>query len=75
MDGASLFSLVFPRFTELPHLPTALGITDEVEKFGLKGTKKKKGRKLDEDFVVCSFATFFESVCNVFPLISRTSNP
>jgi hypothetical protein len=30
----------------------ALGITDEVEAEGMRGTKKKKGRKLDEDFVV-----------------------
>ncbi|KAI0790974.1 hypothetical protein C8Q75DRAFT_716161 [Abortiporus biennis] len=29
----------------------ALGITEEVEKLGLKGSKKKKGRKLDEDFI------------------------
>lgn len=28
----------------------ALGITDEVEAMQLKGSKKKKGRKLDEDF-------------------------
>ncbi|KAI0651187.1 hypothetical protein C8Q79DRAFT_932041 [Trametes meyenii] len=29
----------------------ALGITEEVEKFGLKGSKKRKGKKLDEDFI------------------------
>ncbi|KAI0742842.1 hypothetical protein C8Q80DRAFT_1107924 [Daedaleopsis nitida] len=29
----------------------ALGITEEVEMFGLKGSKKKKGKKLDEDFI------------------------
>ncbi|TBU31316.1 hypothetical protein BD311DRAFT_863539 [Dichomitus squalens] len=29
----------------------ALGITDEVEMYGLKGSKKKKGKKLDEDFI------------------------
>ncbi|GAA5888479.1 hypothetical protein JCM6882_008636 [Rhodosporidiobolus microsporus] len=29
----------------------ALGISEEVEALGLKGSKKKKGRKLDEDFV------------------------
>lgn len=28
----------------------ALGITDEVEELGLKGSKKKKGKKLDEDY-------------------------
>jgi len=29
----------------------ALGITDEVEALGLKGSKKRKGKKLDEDFI------------------------
>ncbi|KZP33283.1 SET domain-containing protein [Athelia psychrophila] len=29
----------------------ALGISDEVDKFALKGNKKKKGRKLDEDYM------------------------
>ncbi|KAH9894001.1 hypothetical protein C8Q73DRAFT_498617 [Cubamyces lactineus] len=29
----------------------ALGITEEVEMLGLKGSKKKKGKKLDEDFI------------------------
>lgn len=31
---------------------TALGITEEVEALGLRGTKKKKSKKLDEDFLV-----------------------
>ena len=30
----------------------ALGISDEVEFYGLKGSKKKKSKKLDEDYVV-----------------------
>lgn len=30
--------------------PTALGITEAVEALGLKGSKKKKSRKLDEDY-------------------------
>lgn len=30
----------------------ALGIAEEVAALGLKGTKKKKGKKLDEDFTV-----------------------
>ncbi|KAK7688537.1 hypothetical protein QCA50_008075 [Cerrena zonata] len=29
----------------------ALGITDEVELLGLKGSKKRKGKKLDEDYL------------------------
>jgi histone-lysine N-methyltransferase SETD2 len=32
----------------------ALGITDDVENFGMKGSKKRKGRKLDIDFIVRS---------------------
>ena len=32
--------------------PAALGITDEVEALGLRGTKKKKGKHLDDDFIV-----------------------
>lgn len=32
----------------------ALGITEEVEALGLKGSKKRKGKKLDEDFTVRS---------------------
>jgi hypothetical protein len=37
----------------------ALGITDEVEMLGLKGSKKKKGKKLDEDWVVSSRASCY----------------
>ncbi|KAI0354309.1 SET domain-containing protein [Trametes cingulata] len=29
----------------------ALGIAEDVEMYGLKGSKKKKGKKLDEDFI------------------------
>ncbi|KAI8990416.1 hypothetical protein BD414DRAFT_483561 [Trametes punicea] len=29
----------------------ALGISEEVEQLGLKGSRKKKGKKLDEDFI------------------------
>ena len=36
-------------------LLVALGIADEVEQLGLKGSKKRKGKKLDEDFVVCFY--------------------
>jgi len=34
---------------------SALGIADEVEQYGLKGNRKKKGRKLGEDFMVRCF--------------------
>lgn len=30
----------------------ALGISEEVEQLGLKGSKKKKSKKLDEDYLV-----------------------
>lgn len=47
-----LLSNTLPLIVNAPTL-LALGITDEVEKLGLKGNKKKKGRKLDEDYMVC----------------------
>jgi hypothetical protein len=31
---------------------TALGISDEVDRLGLKGSKKKRSKKLDEDWMV-----------------------
>lgn len=37
----------------------ALGITEEVEALGLRGTKKKKGKKLDEDFLVRGYPLCF----------------
>jgi hypothetical protein len=39
-----------PLFPPPADARAALGITDEVETLGLKGSKKKKGRKLDEDY-------------------------
>lgn len=33
-------------------LVAALGIADEVDRLGLKGNKKKKSKKLDEDWMV-----------------------
>lgn len=44
----------------------ALGITEEVEALGLKGSKKKKGKKLDEDFTVRRFEV------RLFPFCSLT---
>jgi [histone H3]-lysine36 N-trimethyltransferase len=38
--------------------PLALGIADEVERLGLKGNRRKKGKKLDEDFNV-NITSFF----------------
>ena len=34
------------------HFVAALGISDEVDRLGLKGSRKKKSKKLDEDFIV-----------------------
>ena len=39
----------------------ALGITDEVETLGLKGNKKKKSKKLDEDFKSGAVRLVFET--------------
>jgi len=33
-------------------LHTALGITEDVEKYSLKGTRRKKGKKLDDEDLV-----------------------
>lgn len=56
---------------------TALGITDEVEQLGLKGNKKKKSKKLDEDYMVACHVLIFNPTfvhqCS-FP-IARTEAP
>lgn len=44
-------------------LVVALGITDEVEAMGMKGSKKKKSRQLDEDFVVSHLIKLREAHC------------
>jgi [histone H3]-lysine36 N-trimethyltransferase len=44
---------------------TALGITEDVEKLQLKGTRKRKGKKLDEDFIV-SIVTHISLVISKF---------
>jgi len=38
--------------TRLRAFVAALGISDEVDRLGLKGSKKKKSKKLDEDWMV-----------------------
>lgn len=37
----------------------ALGIADEVDRLGLKGSKKKKSKKLDEDWMVMVVSNSF----------------
>lgn len=51
-------SMVSPKSYRLPvglaHFAIpALGIAEEVEQLQLKGNKRKKGLKLDEDYIVC----------------------
>jgi len=40
----------------------ALGITDEADLMELKGTKKKKGKKIDDPDFMVQFSSFFTSV-------------
>jgi len=37
---------------------TALGVSEEIAALGLKGNKKKRARKLDEDFTVSPIEQF-----------------
>ena len=50
LAGMSFLSL--SSYTLLRALVVALGIADEVDRLGLKGSKKKKSKKLDEDWMV-----------------------
>ncbi len=50
LDGVP-FSFKF-SVRRLRALLAALGIADEVDRLGLKGSKKKKSKKLDEDWMV-----------------------
>ncbi|BGP03258.1 Histone-lysine N-methyltransferase, H3 lysine-36 specific [Rhodotorula toruloides] len=49
----------------------ALGITEEVEGLGLKGSKKKKGKKLDEDFTPTLHPVQLEEVPKVSAAIRQ----
>ena len=51
LDGNVVFGLSFLPFRLIMSISKHL-ITDEVEALGPKGSKKKKGRKLDEDYMV-----------------------
>ena len=50
LDGALV--CFFDLFVCLYALCIALGIADEVDRLGLKGSKKKRSKKLDEDWMV-----------------------
>ena len=54
LDGMFLGQGALDKMGDLFMIFVALGISDEVELLGLKGSKKKKGRKLDEDYMVCT---------------------
>ena len=59
MDDLYLEGNSFPSLpSNYTHLRLALGISDEVEMYGLKGSKKKKSKKLDEDYVVSHLLGF-----------------
>ena len=51
LNGNVVFGLFFLPFRSIMSISKHL-ITGEVEALGLKDSKKKKGRKLDEDFMV-----------------------
>ncbi|KIM29208.1 hypothetical protein M408DRAFT_328900 [Serendipita vermifera MAFF 305830] len=52
----------------------ALGIADEVERLGLKGNRKKKGKKLDEDFTPVLKPMEEEDVPKVVNAIRQTTS-
>lgn len=53
---------------------SALGISDEVEKLGLKGNKKKKSKKLDEDYAPILKPLQEKDVPKVIQAIRQTSS-
>jgi hypothetical protein len=56
-----------------PYIP-ALGITDDVEKLGLKGSKKRKSKKLDEDYAPVLKPLQDKDVPKVIQAIRQTSS-
>ena len=53
---------------------SALGISDEVEKLGLKGSKKRKSKKLDEDYAPILKPLQEKDVPKVIQAIRQTSS-
>ena len=53
---------------------SALGISDEVEKLGLKGSKKKKSKKLDEDYAPILKPLQEKDVPKVIQAVRQTSS-
>ncbi|OCH90860.1 SET domain-containing protein [Obba rivulosa] len=52
----------------------ALGISEEVESLGLKGSKKKKGRKLDEDYLPTLKPIILKDVPKVVQAMRQTQS-
>ncbi|KAG8803734.1 histone methyltransferase set2 [Serendipita sp. 401] len=52
----------------------ALGIADEVDRLGLKGNRKKKGKKLDEDFTPTLTPMVEEDVPKVVNALRQTTS-
>lgn len=71
IDGKSQPSPLKP--STHPSAP-ALGITDEVEKLGLKGSKKRKSKKLDEDYAPVLKPLQDKDVPKVIQAIRQTSS-
>ncbi len=60
------------RFQIVADRLSALGISDEVEREGLKGNKRKKSKKLDEDYMVCIHpASSWSLILSSFSLFSN----
>lgn len=53
---------------------SALGISEEVEMYGLKGTKKKKSKKLDEDYTPVLKPLLLTDVPKVIQAIRQTQS-
>jgi histone-lysine N-methyltransferase SETD2 len=57
-------------------LVLALGITDEADLMELKGSKKKKGKKIDDpDFMVCRVMMMFGGLTKVKLITQPTMKP
>lgn len=70
IDGKFHLFIWVPTLTRV----SALGISDEVEKLGLKGSKKKKSKKLDEDYAPILKPLQEKDVPKVIQAIRQTSS-
>lgn len=73
IDGAFRLSIRNASTPTHPYV-SALGISDEVEKLGLKGSKKKKSKKLDEDYAPILKPLQEKDVPKVIQAIRQTSS-